>query len=65
MSDKKIKDNWLAEASSNIKKTQEVPEFSRTQLRTFNSKYVDSYDEVNAVLDETNKTPLGLIKNDK
>jgi hypothetical protein len=48
-----------SEATADIKEAQDVPEFSRAQLRTFNSKYVDGLDEALAVLDKTNRIPLG------
>ncbi|ADG83824.1 hypothetical protein [Thermincola potens] len=54
---KKTIDKTKNRLTSKIKTAQEVPIFSQQQINTFNSKYVDSLDEVLAVLDETNVTP--------
>lgn len=59
MSNKTNREKTGSVATADIKEAQDVPEFSRAQLRTFNSKYVDGLDEALAVLDETNRTPLG------
>lgn len=45
------------ELASEVNTAKEIPTFSKQQLTTFHSKYVDGYDEVLAVLDETNVIP--------
>lgn len=65
MSKKTTPGRPVTKATDNIIVAQEVPIFSETQLRTFNSKYVDGFDEAMAVLDETNKTPVGLTEEEK
>lgn len=63
---KKFKrDRSITKATAEIKEAQEVPEFSRAQLTTFNSKYVDGLDEALAVLDETNRITEGYPEEEK
>lgn len=50
---------------SKITTSEDIPVFSDAQIQTFNSDYVDSLDDVSAVLDETNRFPIGLFKSVK
>lgn len=45
-----------------VKTAKDLPVFSDTQLEAFYSNQVDSLDEALAVLDETNKIPIGQTK---
>lgn len=52
MPKKKPTSQDLYEAVKELRQEEQLPRFSEDQLTTFNSEYVDSYDEVHAVLDE-------------
>lgn len=55
----------LAAEAAKITEDPEIPEFSRAQLATFNSEYVNSMDEVHAILDETNRLSRNHLKKEK